>query len=415
MVAYAFAVVPLFHYFGAGIAILAVVPVGVVGRTFGFRAGAAAGIIAFPLNIVLFNLAQPGDGLAALTDVGSLADAVAVFAIGVLFGHTRDSDQRVKVELIERRRAEDALRESDARKAAILESSADCIIAVDAAGTILEFNSASERVFGYLREYAIGQRMVDLILPRRLRSLTWDSMRRLMAAPDGHGQGRQFETMALRSDGKEFAVEILLGFYRVGSQVVCSASIRDITERRKQAAALEYQAYHDHLTELPNRLLFVDRLQQAIHTAGREARLLALLMLDLDGFKAVNDSAGHHVGDELLQQVAKRLRGEVRASDTVARLGGDEFAIIVPEIADLAGLEALAGKIAAVLTPEFEVDGRSYGIRASIGIAIFPDHGRDVDTLVRHSDSAMYAAKRGRFASRIWIGEPKRSRGVATR
>ena len=156
--------------------------------------------------------------------------------------------------------------------------------------------------------------------------------------------------------------------------------------------ALEHQALHDALTGLPNRILHNDRLSQAIHIMARTQDKLAILLLDLDRFKEVNDTLGHHVGDQLLQLVAKRLKKTIRNSDTVARLGGDEFAIIAPDTSSAEAFD-FANKINAVLKDVFTIDHQNLYVGASIGISIYPDDGIDSHTLMRHADTAMYTAK----------------------
>ena len=172
------------------------------------------------------------------------------------------------------------------------------------------------------------------------------------------------------------------------------AIIDDITGERAHQAALEYQALHDHLTELPNRVLLIDRLEQAIRESRRRSNPLALLILDLDGFKDVNDTLGHHSGDVLLKEAAARIHGQVRESDTVARLGGDEFAIMLPMGGDVTIATIVADKILQALGPPLVLDGHVLSVGASIGIAICPDHAEDATALLRHADVAMYAAKR---------------------
>jgi len=163
-------------------------------------------------------------------------------------------------------------------------------------------------------------------------------------------------------------------------------------ERRRLEQRLAYMAYHDALTDLPNRTLLLDRLEQATRVATREGTTLALLLLDLNGFKAINDTLGHHAGDRILQYVASRVRDTVRDADTVARLGGDEFAVILP-LSDLDGALAAAQKILSEIERPCMIDDRALSVRASLGIACFPDHGSSADTLLQKADVAMYAAK----------------------
>jgi len=169
----------------------------------------------------------------------------------------------------------------------------------------------------------------------------------------------------------------------------------EITARKEVEEALAHQALHDALTGLPNRILFNDRLEQAIRTAERAGVRLALLLMDLDHFKEINDTLGHHVGDVLLQQVGQRVQNALRASDTVARLGGDEFAMVLPSVTDNTGAALMAGKIKMALTQPFVIGDLPIPVAPSIGIALYPHHGEDAQTLLQHADVAMYVAKRG--------------------
>jgi diguanylate cyclase (GGDEF)-like protein len=179
---------------------------------------------------------------------------------------------------------------------------------------------------------------------------------------------------------------------------------------------LNHLALYDQLTQLPNRSLLQDRLQQALFAAQREAGKVAVLIIDLDHFKEVNDTLGHDVGDQLLVQVAERFSGQLRQTDTVGRLGGDEFAVVVPDAdADLAS--HIAGNLLAVLEPDFDIDGTRFSIAASVGIALYPAHGLDTGTLMKHADIAMYTAKRTRFGYTVYdaakaVAPPERLRLV---
>ena len=154
-------------------------------------------------------------------------------------------------------------------------------------------------------------------------------------------------------------------------------------------------ATHDSLTGLPNRRLFNDRIVMEISHAQRRDEKVAVVLLDLDRFKEVNDSLGHSIGDKLLQHIGKRLSAILRKSDTVARMGGDEFMIILPEIKDIKESEASLSRILSSLRKPFHVEGHQLNISASMGAAFYPDHGVDVDTLVKHADIAMYRSKAG--------------------
>ncbi|HKJ09042.1 MAG TPA: diguanylate cyclase [Gammaproteobacteria bacterium] len=172
-----------------------------------------------------------------------------------------------------------------------------------------------------------------------------------------------------------------------------STQVATAIERKQAETRLRHMARHDPLTDLPNRTLFDDRLDVALKRARRDGEQLALLYLDLDGFKEVNDSFGHEAGDQVLQEVARRLARCVRASDTIARMGGDEFTVLLANIRGLECVEIVKQKIRAAIGVPFEAGGRTLSISASVGTATFPDQGSDRDQLFRHADAAMYAAK----------------------
>jgi diguanylate cyclase (GGDEF)-like protein/PAS domain S-box-containing protein len=176
---------------------------------------------------------------------------------------------------------------------------------------------------------------------------------------------------------------------------------RDVTEKRRNERQLEYLAHHDVLTGLPNRKLFRERLEQALQTAGGQN--VGVLFLDLDRFKEINDAHGHGVGDRVLREVGERLRNVVRSGDTLARLGGDEFTAVLPRLRQFEDALRVADKLTQALKQPIEIDGRSFQLGASVGLAVYPDHGRDPETLVRHADDAMYAAKAsGRGQCKLW-------------
>jgi len=178
----------------------------------------------------------------------------------------------------------------------------------------------------------------------------------------------------------------------------------DITERKAHASALEYQSLYDGLTGLPNRTLVQDRLRQAIHAAEREQQPLALLIMDLNHFKDINDALGHHYGDLLLQQIGPRVLSGLREGDTIARLGGDEFAILLPAT-DNDGAAVAAEKILEALEQPFAVEDFFLDAGASIGIALYPEHGNDVATLMRRADVAMYQAKRSGNGFAVYVSD----------
>jgi diguanylate cyclase (GGDEF)-like protein len=173
------------------------------------------------------------------------------------------------------------------------------------------------------------------------------------------------------------------------------AVFHDITRRKEAEELLRFKAHHDALTELPNRELFKDRLQTAINQARRYHRIFALMLIDLDRFKEVNDSLGHAAGDELLVEASRRLVSCVRETDTVARIGGDEFAIILSEMTAADEAEQIAGRAVALLNEPYYLDAGTAHISGCVGIALYPLHGRESDQLMRNADVALYAAKEG--------------------
>lgn len=202
--------------------------------------------------------------------------------------------------------------------------------------------------------------------------------------------------MLIRRDGLEIAIEDSAAPIRDREGRVVGAVIvfRDVGKAHALAQKMSELAQQDPLTELPNRLLLNDRLSQAIRTDNRHHKKLAILFVDLDLFKPINDSLGHTIGDLLLRAVSKRLREVLRDEDTVSRHGGDEFVILLPQIEKANDAAVVAEKILRTVAVRYLIDHREFQITASIGISIFPDHGQSADVLVRNADVAMYQAKK---------------------
>jgi len=202
------------------------------------------------------------------------------------------------------------------------------------------------------------------------------------------------EMTARRRDGTQFDLELaLVPVLDSGELTHWVAFVRDVSESKQQLGLLRHQAMHDALTDLPNRAMLYERLENAMNDARHREAMAGLMLMDLDRFKEVNDSFGHHFGDMLLKQVAFRLRNQVGTFDTVARLGGDEFAIVVPKIRDGNDAATVARRILNTLQQPFVVESQVLEVGASIGIALYPTHGTDARTLMRRADVAMYAAK----------------------
>ncbi|HVR43286.1 MAG TPA: EAL domain-containing protein [Thermoanaerobaculia bacterium] len=256
---------------------------------------------------------------------------------------------------------------------------------------ILFVNRAFCRMSGASRDEVIGRSLEIFRVAE-----TDQAVRDALLHPLCQRRAFEGEAVAVRANGSEYYLELLLVpiHDEDGEVMYWVAYMKDVSEEKAQLAALEQQALHDMLTRLPNRILLMDRVTQAIRAARRSGSQVALLLLDLDGFKEVNDTLGHHSGDIVLQQVAIRLRDQIRESDTVARLGGDEFAFVLPGVRDAAAVPRVARKILDSLHVPFVVEDQRCEIGASIGVALYPDHGLDTETLMRRADAAMYHAKR---------------------
>jgi diguanylate cyclase (GGDEF)-like protein/PAS domain S-box-containing protein len=296
-------------------------------------------------------------------------------------------------DVTERRRAEEALRESEARKCAILGSALDAIVDLDDDGRVSEMNPAAERLFGCSSTNLTGRYLADLVFPASERELQRRELALYFATGQGPLLNNRVETVAIRADGSELPVELAITHIELGGRMGFTAFLRDLTESKQVEQELVRLAFHDTLTGLPNRALFTDRLQQAVARAERLQEPLAVMFLDLDNFKVVNDSIGHEAGDRLLVTVAERLRACVRAEDTVARFGGDELAILIEGVADRAEVLAMAERSAELFGTPIRLANRELYVTASIGVALAVPGEDDAEGLLRKADLAMYRAK----------------------
>jgi diguanylate cyclase (GGDEF)-like protein/PAS domain S-box-containing protein len=293
--------------------------------------------------------------------------------------------------VIQRKRTEEALRASEEKFRAVAETASDAIVVADAHGEVTYFNSGAERTFQLPAREALGRPLIAL-LPDRFHETYQTEVASLLSA-GGPAVGRTVEVAARRSNGAEFPVELSLAKWEAKGQTFVTAIIRDITDRRQAEEQIRHLAFHDALTGLPNRLLFGDRLQMAINHARRYRQRVAVLFVDIDRFKVINDSLGHTRGDRLLQDVAERLRDCLREDDTIARFGGDEFTLLLSNVARVEDAINVAGKIVKALEAPFPQAGRDLFITPSIGVVLYPDDGHDLETLVKNADAAMYQAK----------------------
>lgn len=290
------------------------------------------------------------------------------------------------LDITERREIE----EERARLAMIVESSNDAIFSISLENIITSWNRGAEHIFGYSAREIIG-REIFTILPADRYGERSHIMQTIL-------QGEQlchFETTRIRKDGSQIYVSITTSpLLSVDGKVIGNSVIaRDVTERRKMEAIIQHQAHHDPLTDLPNRQLFMDFLNREIAQARRNETRLALLFLDLNGFKKVNDTMGHSCGDLLLQEVSHRLRGCIRESDIVARLGGDEFTVLMPVLSQRDDVGIVLKKILGVFEAPFILNDVAVNTSTSIGVCMFPEDGSLAEDLIQKADIAMYEAK----------------------
>ncbi len=274
--------------------------------------------------------------------------------------------------------------------ASVFENTSEGVVVTDEDARIISVNAAFTEITGYAAEEAIGEK------PSLLRSDHHDvEFYRAMwhqLLQTGRWQG---EIWNRRKSGEAFLEWLTINRIPAADGMPCSyvAVFNDITEQRRKDEHIRHLAFHDPLTGLPNRALLLDRLQHAIERAARERTRLALLFMDLDRFKAINDMLGHDVGDTLLREIGARIKSRLRGMDTVARMGGDEFVVLIEDFTEPEHCAALAAAIIGDVAQPLEIHGHDIRSGASIGIACFPEDGGDALTLMKHADTAMYAAK----------------------
>lgn len=293
---------------------------------------------------------------------------------------------RENIRLLEER----AAHQSEARFRSLVQNSSDVITIIESDGTIRYQTPSVEQVWGYERSSLIGRKLADLLHPQDLPSAL-GFFAEVAAAP---GTTAPVEWYLQRSDGSWLDIETignnLLHDPNVGGLVLTS---RNISERKQLQKQLLHQAFHDPLSKLPNRALFMERLERALARAQEKSGKVAVIFLDLDNFKVINDSLGHQVGDELLSAAAHRIKGCVRPGDMTARLGGDEFTVLLEDVTSPEAAVKVAQRIHAQLQAPFLMDGHEVFVTPSIGITLSTDENANPDSLLRDADVAMYWAK----------------------
>jgi len=317
------------------------------------------------------------------------------------------------IDITAQKEAEHALRQSEEQTRRIIDTASYAYIGMTSDGRITDWNQAAEQTFGWSREEAIGQASSDLIIPFAQRESHREGLGRFLETGQGPMLSTRLELNALHRDGREFPVELTVWAVGTGETATFSALVHDITLRKELERQLEHQAFHDSLTGLANRALFADRVAHAMARQERARRSMAVVFLDLDDFKTVNDSLGHAAGDQLLTAVAERLRGVVRPEDTVARFGGDEFAILL-EDTNRESARRVAERVLAALRSPFDLQGKQVFARGSAGVAVAQPGSSPPEDLLRHADLAMYTAK-ARGKGRIEFFEPRMHLAVIRR
>ena len=307
-----------------------------------------------------------------------------------------DGFSKVIRDITERKALEEALFAEKERAEVTLNSIADGVLSTDLSGNVTYLNLVAERMTGWSGAEAVGRPLAEVfqIIDGPTREAAQHPIE-LAAVHQSKTLGRSADGILVRRDGFETPIEDSAAPIHNSSGQVTGAVIafRDVSMARAMSLELSRLAQHDVLTNLPNRALFNDRLSQAIALAHRQAAHLALLFVDLDRFKDVNDSFGHAMGDTLLQSVARRLLACVRGSDTVSRHGGDEFVMLLSQVEGAKDAAVTAERVIAALVAPLRVAGRNLQVTASIGVSVYPDDAQEAETLINAADTAMYHAK----------------------
>lgn len=332
---------------------------------------------------------------------GNVPEALAKEAVSrgaqdyLLPDHLEYSLPRALRNAIERKSVEDALYLERERAIVTLNSIGDAVLSTNISGHITYLNSVAETMTGWRNDEAVGKPLAEVfrIIDGATGKVARDPME--MAVEQNRTVGLTVNCILVRRDGFEAAIEDSAAPIRDRSGNVIGAVIvfHDVTGARARAMQMTHLAQHDALTDLPNRIVLSEHISHSISLAHRHRGNIAVLFLDLDRFKEINDSHGHATGDKLLKSISQRLLRSVRNSDTVCRLGGDEFVVLLSEIAHPNDAARCAEKILGSLKSPHPIDGNDLQVDCSIGISIYPKDGVDTDTLIKNADAAMYTAK----------------------
>ena len=302
-------------------------------------------------------------------------------------------EARVKALETDLRQKKEIILAQHTKLEAFFESSIDALVQMDFDGHITGWNQQAAKIFGWSADEILDQRIEDTIIPVRYRAAHRKGMKRYLETGESSVLNTLIEIHALHRDGHEFPVEMSLSVLDSPDLQEFNAYIRDISERKHAETVIWNQANFDSLTSLPNRNLFLQKLEHEIRSCDRSNQSLALMYLDLDRFKDVNDSLGHEMGDLLLVEIANRLQKVVREIDTVSRLSGDEFTIILGNINDQLAVQPICQELLDAMARPFQLDNEKVFLTASIGVTFYPQDSKDIESLQRNADQAMYAAK----------------------
>lgn len=311
-------------------------------------------------------------------------------ALGAALGKQLEFDAKNRVEAA-LRESQTRLEHSEARMRMLLQHANDAVIVIDANGKVIEWNTAAERLFGWSAPEANGQDAVELIVPGHMLEYHRNELARFMATREGRTADRRVELQAVNRSGQELQVELSVSPVQIGGQWEFFGLVRDISERKALELRLTQMALEDSLTGLANRRALISAIERAVQRAARPGHPFALLYMDLNGFKKINDTHGHQAGDRALQEFARRLLSVVRPPDLVARLGGDEFAILADGVATLDETQSIIDRIHVSL--QIPMTDPPLTLRTSIGVSLYRDHA-SASELLLEADAAMYEVKR---------------------
>jgi diguanylate cyclase (GGDEF)-like protein/PAS domain S-box-containing protein len=347
--------------------------------------------------------AAPGVALVILTGLDdeslaaqSIQEGAQDYLVKESYGSSRELLRTLR-RAVERKAMEEALFAEKERAQVTLDSIGDAVICTDISGNVTFLNIVAERLTGWPRRRAAGRPLTEVFQVCGMDAATYETTSKPTSARVVQPQTEHLPStrILVRGDSSVIPIEDCVApiHDREGRASGTVIVFRDVSAARAMAQQISHSAAHDFLTGLPNRMLLNDRIGHAIALASRHGSKVAVLFLDLDGFKYINDSLGHPVGDKVLQSIAKRLLGCVRGSDTVSRQGGDEFVVLQSELQNVEDAAILARRILEVVAEAHSIDHHDLHVTTSIGISVFPDDGPDAETLIKNADTAMYQAK----------------------